>query len=309
MRFFKSLPITGKAGVYVLKNILDNSIYVGHASNLRLRKNAHYTRLNNNQHSNKHLQNAFNLYGRENFKFYAIEYCECDKQILARVETYWVNVLNPEYNIRMVVESNLGLKKSAEDVEKTASKLRGIKRSQWIRDRISKALTGRKRPIEVIKKIALKLKGKENLLMQKSVLQYDLNGQFVARWKSVTEASRAFGSKGSVVSSACTAKAKSVFNYLWFHEVGFTEQLLRERVISKNTRLQYVRVKCTPNKTEQPVVQLNVDDLYVHTYKSIADAQRQTGTNGIVRCCKESHRTANGFRWKYFLDYCNSVRA
>ena len=36
------------------------------------------TLLKNNRHHNEHLQNAYNTYGYDNFKFYIIEKCEVD---------------------------------------------------------------------------------------------------------------------------------------------------------------------------------------------------------------------------------------
>ena len=51
-----------------------------------------------------------------------------------------------------------------------------------------------------------------------SVVEYDLNGNFVKEWKSLTEAGEAYGAKASCVSAVCTLKNKSlkgrIFRYL-----------------------------------------------------------------------------------------------
>jgi group I intron endonuclease len=63
-------------GVYCIKNIINNNLYIGSSKNLKLRYFNHKTKLKNNKHENKHLQNAWNLYGEQNFKFYIIEEVE-----------------------------------------------------------------------------------------------------------------------------------------------------------------------------------------------------------------------------------------
>jgi len=51
------------------------------------------------------LQNAYNKYGKKYFIFYALEYC---KDITER-EQYYIDLLQPNYNIRLDAQNNLGL--------------------------------------------------------------------------------------------------------------------------------------------------------------------------------------------------------
>lgn len=55
--FYNQLNI---AGVYCIKNIVNDKRYVGCAVNMYKRRYDHYYNLNNNQHINRHLQNAWN---------------------------------------------------------------------------------------------------------------------------------------------------------------------------------------------------------------------------------------------------------
>ena len=65
-----------KTGIYNIRNIINNNIYIGSASNLKNRWNVHKHKLSNNKHVNIHLQRAFNKYGSENFIFEVIEYVD-----------------------------------------------------------------------------------------------------------------------------------------------------------------------------------------------------------------------------------------
>lgn len=56
-------------GVYCITNKVNNKKYIGSSKSIRKRKYGHFTLLKKNKHKNKHLQNAYNLYGKENFIF------------------------------------------------------------------------------------------------------------------------------------------------------------------------------------------------------------------------------------------------
>ena len=68
-----------KSGIYFIRNKINGKIYVGSAINLKRRKWEHFTRLERNEHHNEYLQRSWNKYGKENFEFLIIQYCEKDK--------------------------------------------------------------------------------------------------------------------------------------------------------------------------------------------------------------------------------------
>lgn len=77
------------SGIYAIKNKLDNKIYVGSSKSVYYRwKQQHYVELKGNTHGNRHLQNAWNKYGEDNFEFIVLE--ECDRSILFEREEYWM---------------------------------------------------------------------------------------------------------------------------------------------------------------------------------------------------------------------------
>jgi len=111
-----------KTGIYNIRNIINNNIYIGSASNLKNRWNVHKHKLSNNKHVNIHLQRAFNKYGSENFIFEVIEYV--DKYNLIIREQNWIDFFQPEYNIRKVAHNNTGVKWSDESRKNASDRMK-----------------------------------------------------------------------------------------------------------------------------------------------------------------------------------------
>lgn len=90
------------SGVYKIECLVNKKIYIGSSYHVENRFKDHITRLNKNNHRNKHLQNAWNLYGENNFMFYILE--ECSVEGLIQNEQKWMDNLksydrNIGYNI------------------------------------------------------------------------------------------------------------------------------------------------------------------------------------------------------------------
>ena len=68
-----------KSGIYQIKNIINNKVYIGSACDLNLRKRKHFSDLNLNKHHSIILQRAFNKYGGENFVFEILLFCPKEK--------------------------------------------------------------------------------------------------------------------------------------------------------------------------------------------------------------------------------------
>ena len=95
------------AQIYRILNLFNNKCYIGQTINFRNRINKHKFMLRRNSHSNNFLQNAWNKYGCDNFKFEVIE--ECEKEILVEKEEYWVNFYNScnrdcGYNLMKIID-------------------------------------------------------------------------------------------------------------------------------------------------------------------------------------------------------------
>ena len=64
------------SGIYLIKNILDDKVYIGSSINLKSREYKHFWMLRKGIHDNNYLQSSYNKFGEENFKFEILENCE-----------------------------------------------------------------------------------------------------------------------------------------------------------------------------------------------------------------------------------------
>ena len=97
-------------GIYEIKNIVNNKVYIGQSRNIHKRWNSHINELRNNKHHNYHLQQSWNKYGEENFQFSLLNVCE--EHELNQLEAEHISLANAMdsdygYNIRYVDEDNV----------------------------------------------------------------------------------------------------------------------------------------------------------------------------------------------------------
>lgn len=78
-----------KSGIYIIKNKIDNKVYIGQSVHVKYRISTHKCLLDKNKHENSYLQNAYNKFGKDNFEFKLLELCEENK--LDEREVYWIS--------------------------------------------------------------------------------------------------------------------------------------------------------------------------------------------------------------------------
>lgn len=161
------MGLDGNRGIYMILNVRTGQYYIGSAQNLKRRFKEHLTKLNVGNHFNSRLQNAWNKYGVNEFKFLPVFFVE-QKEHLIAVEQVFIDAYkaaNREfgYNSRPMAGSNLGHKfgdemrhrvrlanigkRHSEDTkEKMSSARKGRTNSAVTRARISAAKIGKKRP-------------------------------------------------------------------------------------------------------------------------------------------------------------------
>lgn len=105
-------------GVYKIVNLLNNKVYIGSSLYLSNRKSGHFTKLQKNIHPNQHLQNAWNKYGKEVFRFEIIEYIEGKNKLLEK-EQYYIDLFQAfnkkyGYNICPIAGNTEGIKHTDE---------------------------------------------------------------------------------------------------------------------------------------------------------------------------------------------------
>lgn len=95
---------------------MNGKSYIGSSINLNWRKTKHFTELRNQKHHSIILQKAFNKYGEDCFEFKVL--ANCLPKYLIKLEQWFIDNINPEYNVCKIAGSCLGVKRSKESIEK-----------------------------------------------------------------------------------------------------------------------------------------------------------------------------------------------
>ena len=215
-----SLPTTG---IYKITSPSDK-IYVGQSTNI-YRRFKQYGRMNCKSQSK--LYNSFRKYGPENHKFEIIE--ECSEIQLIERETYWKYFYNTIKNGLNCREDGVGGKLSPETCLKISQNSRGISRGKGVPKSV-KGTKGIKRSEEFKNKIRNSRKNKKHSPETKkkiskskcrSVLQYDLKGNFIQEWSSSLEIEKELRIFKTSITACCRGKLKTSGKFIWkYKEFG-----------------------------------------------------------------------------------------
>jgi len=87
--------LSGKSGVYIIKNLIDDKVYIGSSLDLYSRMNIHKNKLKRFKHENQKLNNFCITYGFDKLIFEMLELC--DKNIILEREQFYMD-LYKSYN-------------------------------------------------------------------------------------------------------------------------------------------------------------------------------------------------------------------
>jgi group I intron endonuclease len=132
--------LTNASGIYQIKNLVTNKVYIGSATSIRQRIYWHIRNLNNNKHHSILLQRSWNKHGQHSFEFKVLEECFID--LLEQREQFyldWFECYKPDkgYNIYNIVGSPRGRKLTEEHKLKISKGGKGRKLSEETKKKIS----------------------------------------------------------------------------------------------------------------------------------------------------------------------------
>ena len=192
-------------GIYKIINTVTNDCYVGSSIKLRQREVRHFKDLRNGTHHSIILQRAVNKYGIDNFHFLLIEECGI-KEVVVR-EQYWMDLLQPLYNVAKIAGSNVGVKHTLEF---------SLKKKKY-------ALDNNIRPPESTWKDK-----------QREVFMLDINTlEVLNKFQSLSDACRFVGKDGtyaSSISAVATGKRYSNFGYRWVFSLKDISNLRNKKI-------------------------------------------------------------------------------
>lgn len=261
----------GMSGViYKIENKVNGKVYVGQTRNYKRRKEAHLYELRSKSKRNAKLQNAWDKYGRENFKFVIIE--ECDVCLLDEKEIHFIEKYDSyRSGYNMTTGGNQVMhtqKHTIEARKKMSEKLK----AKWSDPKFKEKML--KRPV---------YKGSKAPRATKVIC---INDQKV--FDSMVEAGEYYGVGMKRVSFVCSGKNE----YTGLAETGRKLQFAyfdegKDYKIKKTNHVnEKKRVRCIDTGK---------------TYDSIKEAGRETGAHvgSIGHVCKGRRKKAGGLRWEY----------
>jgi group I intron endonuclease len=134
--------------IYLIKNIVNNKVYVGSAVNISKRWSRHKKDLAKGKHHSCLLQRAWDKYGEQNFKFEVIEEVLNPQHLVSYEQVYLDYYKSYEsdrgYNICKIAGSPYGLKHTKEAKKKMSEANKGRKHNEETKQKISEAHTGKK---------------------------------------------------------------------------------------------------------------------------------------------------------------------
>jgi len=139
-------------GIYEIKNAVNNKKYIGMSKNIKKRWQKHKNMLKKNKHINKHLQNAYNKYGKEFFKFSVLEKVS-NVDVLVEKEAFYIkkyntcdrkqgyNFINYDKNYKAITHDETKEKLSKLNTGKN-NPMYGRKLSKAVRKKLAEFSTG-----------------------------------------------------------------------------------------------------------------------------------------------------------------------
>jgi group I intron endonuclease len=132
----------GKSGIYMWTNKITGDIYIGQSVDLANRLKRYYNENYLEKNKSFLISRALIKYSHSCFSLTILEYC--DKSELNEREQYYLDSLEPDYNILKVAGSLLGYTFTEDAKAKISKALKGINRSDETKDLIREKALARK---------------------------------------------------------------------------------------------------------------------------------------------------------------------
>lgn len=226
-----------KSGIYLIKNLINNKVYIGKSINIYERIKQHINRLNKKSlDENRYLINSWFKYGRDNFQYIVLEYLNKDEDLLKEKELYWINYHDSTnklkgYNLRMDTSTNCIV---SEETRKLQSKNR-IQRyidNPQLREKVSKqSKEFWKDNPDKLKEMSKKV---SKLITKYKIYQYDKHTkELIKVWDTVMDILENNPNyKKHNIYAVCSGEKPTMYGYIW------EKRLINEDIVQSSEKFE-----------------------------------------------------------------------
>lgn len=283
-------------GVYKIIDQKTQEIYIGQSINIEERWKTHLYKYKNKR-NNKLLYQAMRRDGAENFSFEVIE--ECSQEELNQKEIYWIqyyhcSILDPEYvkGLNFTIGGEGSVQYDINEVYSLWDEGYGIKQ---IADKINCSTTTVSRYLHYYKNYSAtiaKKRGASNSskAQDKKIIQYDLQGNYIAEWNSQKEIQRELNIDACTIGKVIRGKRISAGGFQWklegdqVFDVSSKAHTGTKKIGQYNIQTDEL-IQIFPS-IKEAAKQMHCDP------KNIANAAKGEGSTNL-------RQTACGFKWRY----------
>lgn len=274
-------------GIYKIKNLINNKIYIGQSLNIKARWEKH-----KKSKDNCAIHQALRKYGINNFSFEVIE--ECPPELLNEREIFWIkeyNSYNEGYNMTLGGEGSL--KRAIQSFNELGE---FVKEYNSITEAALDTNTSSEKIISVCQhypqrfyagNYQWKYADDKTIILprekqkSKNIYQFDLNGNFIQRFSSLTEAANELNIDKSKICACCNGRQKTAYGYQW----------------SYSSTIEKIKYK-PPYRAVQ---QFSKDGEFIKEFKSISEAARKLKTTpgNVCSVCQGRSKSCKGYIFRY----------
>lgn len=215
-------------GIYQIQSkVHPDRVYIGSSVDINKRWKEHLYWLHRRGHHSPKLQRHFLKYN--DLIFTILETCVSDT-LISR-EQYYIDILNPYFNVCKIAGSVLGIKRSEETKHKLRIKQLGRVCSEATKEKLRVFNTGRSSgrkgvkastiTIQRLKESHKNQRPTEEMIRhraemcKKPVLQFSKDMEFIKEYPSIIDTP--FRCKNAI-SACCTGGSKSSYGFIWKHK-------------------------------------------------------------------------------------------
>ena len=238
-----------KCGIYCIRNIVNNKVYIGKSKNIYTRMMQHVYNLQvKSKDENRHLIHAWHKYGKENFEYFVLEYLPVDDQLVADRELYWMEQYNSTnrkfgYNLRKDSKTKMIVHEETKDLlresvkgennpnynhkwsDEQKKRMSEIKKQcykngtqKYIPENAKKGLAVRAKRWEENPELKNQMREKVKKAITKyKIYQYDKNtNELIKVWDYIADIIKENPTyKRHNIYAVCSGEKKSMYGYKW----------------------------------------------------------------------------------------------